>query len=421
LMSLEEARNPRTPLARLIELLDRCDRPRREYADAILAIGTISYDSAPRLQAAKDRLVASLAAEDCRELVEALAANPNLDREQWVRVLEIAPHAAIRSPLLPMLLIERKPIIIADHELVALGALASLVTSVTSDTSAMDALVELICAGLPADTETFGACFGEMPYMNLPELPANRYCWGGSERWNLRSVAIDSAGKAVADALGRCESGRRPRTLEAWKACDRLGKGLWDHSARWKTYLSAGAIPFAPAGHSEFTFSLNTICTDGYVHAEQEVIGWRGPTECVWRRRPGFMAGRELAPSEEPPKEIAAVAYRWRNSDCDSSGDCNDLAVLIDEGSDELVVHHVSEGPGASDGCAELTGCSLRKRFPKQEIERLMNLFGEDSYAVKLANDPNRAICPDCDSLSMSCVGSGPCEMCGFERESEDA
>lgn len=87
------------------------------------------------------RLDASPATDECRALAEALAGNPNLDREQWISALEIAPNAAIRNPLLPMLLIQRTPIIVADHELVALGVLASLVTSNPADTSAKEALV----------------------------------------------------------------------------------------------------------------------------------------------------------------------------------------------------------------------------------------------------------------------------------------
>ena len=414
-MSIEEASDPRTPLARLIELLDSCDRPRREYADAIRAIGTIEHDSGPLLRAAMDRLDASLATDECRELAEALAGNPNLDREQWVRALEIAPLAAIRNPLLPMLLIQRTPIIVADHELVSLGVLASLVTSNPTDTSAREALVEIICAGLPEEPETFGACFGDMPYTNLPKLPANRYCWDGSERWNLRSVAINDAGRAVMDALHGCESGR---ALEASRACDRLGDCLWYRSDRWKTYLCAGAIRFAPAGQSQFTFSLHTIIRDEYAHAEQSTIGWSDAMGSVWKYRPGFMQGRVMAPDEEPPKEIASVAGGWESSDYDNSGDSNDLSVLTAEESGKRKILQVSEGYGACDGCAELTGCSFQKRFPKQEIERLAKLFGADSDAVKLAKNPKRAICPECDTPSMQFFASGTCDDCGFERES---
>ena len=415
-MSLEEARSASTPLARLTELLDWCDRPRQEYAVEIRAIGAIGYASGPLLQAAKDRLSASVMAKDCQELAEALAENPNLDREQWVRALEIAPHSAIRNPLLPILLVERKPIIVADHELVALGSLASLATATSAAGAAEEALVDIICAGLPAEPETFGACFGAMPYTNLPAIPANRYCWDGAERWSLRSVAINDAGNAVMEAL---EAGEHARTRDAVLKCVELGERLWRRSDHWKTYLVKGAIPFAPAGHSQFTYLLHTIVDDGYCHAEQEVIGWTNAGETVWSSRPGFMAGRTLAPGEAPPKEIAQVWEQWESSDCDNSGESNDLGCLLSTSPEDYRILQVSEGLGAGDGCAVLTGCSFKRRFPKAEIERLAKLFGADSDAVKLAKNPKRAICPDCEEASIELLMSGTCD-CGYERDSDE-
>lgn len=423
-MSLNEALNPGTPLARLIELLDMCDQPRRQYAAEIRAIGTIDYSSAPKLLAAKERLDASAAGNQQRELAEAVALNPNLDRQHWLRALEIAPHAAIRNPLLAFLLIQRRPIIVADHELVALGALASFAMSPSSGSAAMEALVEIICCGLPVQPETFGACFGEMGWMDLPALPANRYCWDGAERWNMRSVAINDAGTAVMDAL---QASDHARAQEAVRLCESLALRLWDRSDRWKTHLVTDRIPFAPAGHLEFSYVLHTLVREEYEHAEQEVIGWKAKhsTGSVWHRRPGFMSGRAMSAGEDP------VGRRWESSDCDGTGDCNDLGILtsedlagLEDGEDlnlnDVLILEISEGYGAEDGCAELTGrCTFLDPFPKEEIDRLAGLFGANSFVVEFAKNPKRAICPDCGKPSMSLFASGSCD-CGYERESED-
>lgn len=83
------------------------------------------------------------------------------------------------------------------------------------------------------------------------------------------------------------------------------------------------------------------------------------------------------------------------------------------------MILQVSEGFGAADGCAEVSGCSFRKRFPKDEIERLAKLFGPASDAVKLAKNPKRAVCPDCEEASIELLMSGACD-CGYKRDSDE-
>lgn len=414
-MSLKEAQNPQAPLARLKELLDECDQPRQQFAAEVRAIGEMDNNAGPRLRAAKDRLDTAIANDQNRELLDAIAENPNLDREQWVRALEITPRAALRNSLLPLLLVERNPIIVADHELAALGSLAAFAISTPATSSAREALVDIICAGLPTEPETFGACFGEMSYTNLPEIAANRYCWDGAERWCMRSVAINDAGHAVIDAL---QGSDHPQARSAIQKCNDLGACLWSHSGHWKTYMSA--IPFAPAGHFEFTYSLHTVVRDEYLHAEQKVIGWTKSSETVWSSRPGFMRGRTLAPGEDPPKEIAQVWSQWESSDYDNSGESNDLGYLSSSEPGDYKILQISEGLGACDGCAELTGCSLERQFSRAEIKRLSKLFGANSDAVKLAKNPKQSICPDCEAGRMALFATGTCEDCGYERESED-
>jgi hypothetical protein len=93
-MNLKEAQNPHAPLARLKELLDECDRPRQQFAAEIRAIGEMDDNAGPRLRAARNRLDTAIANDQNREVIDAIAENPNLDREQQLAATLRLAHAS---------------------------------------------------------------------------------------------------------------------------------------------------------------------------------------------------------------------------------------------------------------------------------------------------------------------------------------
>ncbi len=131
-MRIEEARDPRTSLVRLTEILDVCDQPRRNYA----------------ADRKREALEAALARGEFRDLAMAVASNPNLYRDQWVRALELAPQAAVRNPLMQLMIVGGTPIIQHDYEVVALGVLAACAMHTPPCSIEREALVDLICMGL---------------------------------------------------------------------------------------------------------------------------------------------------------------------------------------------------------------------------------------------------------------------------------
>lgn len=265
---IEEARDPKTSLARLTEILDVCDQPRRNYAAAVKKISdhtlivtgslwrsdfedefqtcvsegrAVLIPTLEPLVVATAQLDASLSKQEFDDLAAAVASNPNLDREQWLRALEIAPRAAVSNPVLKLLLVERTPIIQRDYEVIALGILALHASGTRTNSSERDALVDIICAGLPEAPEPFGGVFShlicskdgrlmtnlsseqdasiraavkaagvvghELSHASkrgriLAAEPANRYCWDGDKVWALRALAVHRAGRAVMDTLG---------------------------------------------------------------------------------------------------------------------------------------------------------------------------------------------------------------------------
>jgi hypothetical protein len=384
---LREASDASTPAARLSDLLDKCDHVRRKYAEFI---------NADMFEEARAHL--QNATHD-QALADALAGNPNLSREDWVRALEIAPAAAIRNPLFKLLVVQRVRVIERPHELLALGALARHANARPEDTEAPLALIELVCAGLP-DHETlemYGGNFGEH-FHGLPETPANRYCWQGDELWEFRS--IDRAGTAVIDCLQRVGG---DRAMTALDLCDALGWHLGGFHENWRTYVRT--MSFAPAGDTQFTYELITRRRDD--DPWDEVVGWQGPEGVRWvcSPRPGFLKGLPCATNEVPAK-LANLFPLW-NMDYTT----NDYEVQHENGLVTMVWQR-----GGVDGLAELTGCRTDAPFPEAEIRRLEVLFGRDSPLVILAKDPTRANCAECGEFAPS----ETCDECGAVREDDE-
>lgn len=503
-MMIEEARDPKTSLARLTEILDVCDQPRRNYAAAVKKISDhtlivtgslwrsdfedefqtcVSEGRAVLIPTLEPLVVATAQLDAClskREfdvLAAAVASNPNLDREQWLRALEIAPRAAVSNPVLKLLLVERTPIIQRDHEVIALGTLALHASGTRTNSSERDALVDIICAGLPEAPEPFGGVFSHLICSKDGRLmtnlsseqdasiraavkaagvvghelshaskrgrivaaePANRYCWDGDKVWALRALAVHRAGRAVMDTLGDRSRGRQ-RT--AFDLCVTFGQRLTrPHSRRAE---SPGRIPFAPRGHKKFTYELKTLSDHADNGCDHRVIGWSGPNGTVWKSmddRPGFHAGRVRRRSEKIPEEIRRYVQRgWQADEWDDLVESYmtvELRRFSRVGSDPqsrtgpyrrpfkgkkgYAVVLVSDGRFACDGLAEVDGCSCDRPFPKAEIERLTGLFGRKSEVVRFARDPGLATCPDCGEWSLAYFGSHgeECIEC-YERARE--
>ena len=404
---LREASDASTPAARLSALLDECDHVRRKYAAIINGAWQIEPQAAydQNWHARQDMFEEARAhlqnATHDQALADALAGNPNLSREDWVRALEIAPAAAIRNPLFKLLVVQRVRVIEQPHELLALGALARHANARPEETEAPLALIELVCAGLP-DHETlerYGGNFGEHGH-EMPETPANRYCWQGDELWDFRAIAIHRAGTAVTDCLQRVGG---DRAMTALDLCDALGRYLGGYHENWKDYV--WVVPFAPAGDDRFTYELIARHLDNEL--EDKLVGWKGPEGVRWTcsPRPGFLKGSPCLASEVPAK-LAKVSPWWRMD----SGD-DDYEVQFEDG----LVTMVWQRAGVH-GLAELTGCQTDTRFPEAEIRRLERLFGKESPLVRFAKDPTRAFCADCEEFAPS----GTCGRCGAVREDDE-
>jgi hypothetical protein len=401
---LREASDPTTPATRLSELLDICDAPRREFAALVGAALTKPPwgGRAEGLEHANSYL--KDAAHD-GALAAALAGNPNLSREDWVRALEIAPAAAIRSPLLKLLLAQRIQIIESFWELAALGALAEYAIAHPEDAQAPLALVDLVCAGLQelVGFETYGGNFGEMEHSDMPVTAANRYCWNGDGLWSFRAVAVHRAGIAVMDLLQRTTA---EGAAEALSICDSLGSDL-TRQCKWRNWECG--IPFAPATENKFTHELITLMQG----ADIRVIGWSGPDGVHWvsSPRPGFRQG---SASKALPKGFPSA---WETTTCDLSGETNDLGIEVLDGE----VTMIFESSAATDyGCAELRGCRIDKPFPKDQLKRLAMLFGEKSDAVRFGKCPKQSICDECGGVSLGWYVGEECGECGATRETED-
>jgi hypothetical protein len=404
---VREASDVSTPAARLSALLDECDHVRRKYAEIINGAWQIkppaAYDQ--KWHARQDMFEEARAhlqnATHDQALADALAGNPNLSREDWVRALEIAPAAAIRNPLFKLLVVQRVRVIEQPHELLALGALARHANARPEDTEAPLALIELVCAGLPDHEllEMYGGNFGEHGH-GMPETPANRYCWQGDELWDFRAIAIHRAGTAVTDCLQRVGE---VRAMTALDLCDALGWHLGGFHENWKTYVQT--VSFAPAGDTQFTYELITRRRDD--DPGDKVVGWRGPEGVRWvcSPRPGFLKGLPCATHEVPAK-LAKVVSRWTMD----SGD-DDYEVKYEDGLVTMVWQRADV-----NGLAELTGCRIDAPFPEAEVRRLELLFGRDSPLVSFAEDPTRAHCAECEEFAPS----GTCGHCGAVREDDE-
>ena len=414
---VREASDPKTHATRLSQLLDICDAPRREFARLVTAALT------PKMQEARGERLAHAAsylenATHDHLLGVALAGNPNLSREDWVRALEIEPAAAIRNPLFKLLVAQRVRIIERFHELLALGSLAKYATARPEDIDAPPALIELVCAGLPdLDTiENFGGNFGETGSGDMPVTAANRYCWNGDGLWSFRAVAVHRAGVAVMDLLQRTTA---EGAAEAICICEGVGDRLTCRSDRWN--LNVGRIPFAPAAEEKFSYTLITLYDN---HKDLDVVGWSGPDGVHWVReqRPGFHRG---STSEAMPRDIPIALHC---TDCDLSGLGDGIGMEVRHG--EVIM--IWQGTEATRGCAYLEGCRIDASFPEEQLKRLTMLFGEDSDAVRFGRNPMQAICDECgefdlvwyadedDSQFLPWYLGEECGNCGAARDTED-
>jgi hypothetical protein len=207
------------------------------------------------------------------------------------------------------------------------------------------------------------------------------------------------------ECLGRVETERAKQAVDA---CDRLGKMLgWKNEQEWKTYVSE--MPYATENESHFGHHLITLCDDELGHAEQAVIGWRGPDGIHWlcSPRPGFRQG-----SVATTPLFKGMEY-WQTTDYTSP---TELGVEVDE---EFVIM-ISQGWGGERGCAAIPACRVDEPFPKDQIERLAALFGRESDAVQFARNPKRALCGECGAFSLSWYAEQECFECGASRDEDD-
>jgi hypothetical protein len=415
---LREGADAGTPLVRLSQLLDICDSPRMEFASHVGGTDAAVKEAFRKFEVARRESAA-------KELLVIVSANPGLDRAEWVRALEIAPEAAVRSPVLKQLLQQQAQIIVEEFELFALGCLARHCASNSGDIEAQSALAELICRGLP-EPEPYGGVFLEFDDWthssaletdaNL-SLAANRYS-RASAPWIHRGLALHAIGTVIVEVLFASNS---DRSRAALAICSRLGRLLIRGTDNWKVYC--GFLPFAPEGASQFTEELVRYAHDDTELERHVVFGWRQGDSFGWVNcRPGFFSGIVHESADSAPEPIRQIVDEnwhmtdWGDFDCES-----EWAMRVDQQDGENRVVLIGKGFGRETTI--LRDCVLEKPFPKPESDRLAVLYGVNSWPARLARNPSVAICPECGEISGRLVGTiheaGECASCGYVAGSE--
>ena len=371
----------------------------------------------------------------------AVASNPNLDREQWVRALELAPQAAVRNPLMQLMMVGGTPIIQHDYEVVALGILAACAMQTPPCSIEREALVDIICMGLePAFAEQYGAYDQERFDDNQHASLANRYCWNESDMRD-RANALHSAGRVIIDVL---RGSTHTRSAQALKQCRDFGEHLCAEDLDGAGELDLLYwILFAPRGKCEFTHELLVISeySERYPWGSENgelILGWseRG-AEVVWLRevdQPGFIPGRVRRSDELPPsviqesfghyvndagERVSGAELRWS---CTHMTENETYDFLYFDLLSSGVITRISQGYHAQDGCAELADCMLGKPFPVAEISRLSKLFGSDSAVVRFAQSSSNhgGTCPECHTRPFIRFPGFTCDSCLFEYKESD-
>lgn len=408
---LGEAAAPGTSLGRLSEMLGICDTPRINFARRFASGSQVT-------RAGRQEPAIAVHGDPLPAFAEVVAAHPALDRAEWVRALEIAPAGALRNPRLKALLGGRFPIIEKDFELLALGELARHRLGQPRDDDSERVLIQLILGGLP-DPESFGARFFER---RKGEAQANRYCWNGDrlDRAHMRGAALHAAGNLVIDVL--CQS-RLDGAREAVKCCSRIGWKLISSCDEWKLFVERFRV--APEAAREFSVEAWVVSDWDNESDDKPVIGWSDLSMHWIRHRPGFLEGQVCKSSSSAPASIRGlVRDGWTSTaafvddgDVDWSIACKESGA---KGSPVRLVNSISRGIGGCEGVVLLKGCMFGSAFPLPEMERLVHLFGADSWAVRFASDPDAAICPACGEVSLDLVDGGACEECGGDQDLDD-
>ena len=415
---LREGADPSTPLGRLSELLDMCDKPRKEFAKLASETDVTVRDAFLKFEVA-------LRENPATQLARIISANPSLDRAEWVRALEIAPATAVRNPILKQLLQQRGQVILEESELFGLGCLARHCATNAGDVEAESVLIELICGGLP-EPERYGGVFlqfsnwtSEGALETDPGLAraANRYS-RASARWIDRGLSIHAVGKVIVDVLSASKS---DRSRAALAICNQFGRSLVRGTDEWQLYC--GFLPFAPAGASNFTEELVTYAHDDFELEEHIVFGWRDGDSYGWvNYRPGFFSGIVHESADAAPEQIRQIVREsWRMTDWGDFDGEHEWAMRVDQEGGESRVVLIGRGFGSET--AILRDCLLEKPFPKLEADRLAALFGADAWPARLARNPSAVICPECGEISGRLVGTiheaGECDACGYAREDD--
>lgn len=414
---LAEAADPSTASARLSEMLRLCDAPRIEFA---ARRGYPEIEGEAREQAL-EQLAGALRHPTRLALSERLAKHPKLDPALWIRALEISPASAVRNPLLKSLLVEGRPLLASEGDLLAVGRLAEHCLENPADTHAQSVLAELICMGLP-QIERFGAMYLDIEPEALERhgLAMNPYGRGDAE-WTSRGLSLHLIGNHVVDALERTGV---ERAREALLACERLGRQLVSVCDSWKIHCHVGH--FSPAGEQRFTETLLMCAHEDWEHEEQAVVGWRQDDSWGWiDRRPGFFRGRVHDSALGAPRQLRSIVkHGWiMNTAGDFDGRADWSVQVSDEDEGPRRVKMIARG--VAEQTVELKGCSMSRKFPAREIARLEALFGAGSWAVLFAKNPAAALCTECGELSGYLVPTpgqpSECDSCGYERSDEEA
>jgi hypothetical protein len=433
-----EASDPATSPIRLSQLLDLCSTQRMELAGPLRS-ACENMDSDPKQleSAARDKSL--------RKFAQILASNPHLSREQWVRACELSPPGALNSPVLKQLLDAGSPIIVTDFEFLALGELARHCLANSGDRPAVESLAQIILAGLPEPTYSFGTAFRAHAQSEVSAwrdsaagvaIPcADGHCisrrdWSGEMSvqdtaylgqavcmlWKRSEQMFFVVGNVIMDAL---EQGASEAAREASFRCAEFGLGMLAVCDDYLLETFDGQMGELKrmhlAGPEEATFGKCVYTTAGIDRwSGHQMAGWEVGGLTHWLGvRPPMLPGRVHQPNGIGKRAWEGVLPEFLHAldlwICPESGSAHfDLAGigmggvgvgLAPNGSGTLLSCISGDLADGTVGIAVLRGCALDRPFPEPEVARLAGLFGSKSGVLRFARSPKCEHCPECGGI----------------------
>lgn len=311
---LQAAADPATTPARLLELLDLVEVPSVFMRIAIARAQGRQADAANAIEVARSDAMQRL------QLAEAIAANPGLDRDGWMRALEFVPATAVRNPAFRRLLDEGQEMLRDYADVAALGELAKHCLRRPEDRVSEDALIEIVRLGsrsvprLDRKGAEWLARFAQREIdwylaqkpLIVGDIFGLRHSGEDRPEWAQESM-LHCVGNVVVDVLERSTS---ERVVEALRRSVELGADLFGVGHRWMECLGDWEV----ASHDTDRFD-GRVLLHCHGHSCSGIFGWAqtlGHPVLAW---PDMPAGHAAALRQLETAGVNTPLFFWVRDD----------------------------------------------------------------------------------------------------------